>query len=161
MRKLIPLLLVFSVALYACGGVPVSTLEPSPLGTPVSTSSSACDATADWTVQFSRSGGIAGFDQSLILQSNGNLTIQSKSPPADVQKSLSTNQLNEITNMLARACPFKMVPNQAGCADCFIYHLDVQMGGQSYVMLATDVTLTEEVRPLIDALGQLLQESGN
>jgi hypothetical protein len=160
MRTIIPLL-VLSLVLSACGGAPVGTLEPLPLGTPALTSASGCNTPANWTIQFNRSGGIAGFKQSLTLRSDGSLTIQSESPPANVQKSISTNQVSNITNLLAQACPFEMAPNEAGCADCFIYNLNIQMDGQTYVMLGTDVTLTEEARPLIDALSQLFQDAGS
>lgn len=154
------LLLLISVTLSACGGAPVNTVEPLPLGTPLSETAQACSMPAAWTIQYGRSGGIAGFNQSLTMHSDGSLTIQSENPPADTQKSISQDQVNAITNLLVQACPFNMVPNDAGCADCFIYKLNVQMDGQSYVMLATDVTLTEEVRPLIDMLSQLLQDTG-
>ncbi|MBN1450607.1 MAG: hypothetical protein JW963_06290 [Anaerolineales bacterium] len=159
MTKLISLLLVFGIALSACAGTSVSTTEPEPLGTPGS-SATACNTPADWTIQYSRSGGFAGFKQSLTLHSDGSLTIQSENPPANVQKSISKEQVSEMANLLAQACPFKMQPNDAGCADCFIYNLSVQMNGQTYVMLATDVTLTDKLHPLIDVLSQLLQDTG-
>jgi hypothetical protein len=153
------LFLVFSIVLSACGGEPVSTVEPAPLGTPTGLSASACSIPASWTVQFKRTGGIAGFNQSMTLQSDGSLKIQSENPPANVQKSISKSQIDNITNLLAQGCPFKMEPNDAGCADCFIYNLSVQMNGQTYTMLATDVTLTDQLRPLIDELSNLMQET--
>jgi len=160
MTKVIPLLLIFGIALSACAGASVSTVEPGPLGTPTNSSAVACSTPANWTIQFNRSGGFAGFKQSLTVHSDGSLTIQSENPPANVQKSISKEQVSEITNLLAQACPFKMQPNDVGCADCFIYNLNIQMNGQSYGMLATDVTLTDEVYPLIDMLSQLLQDTG-
>jgi hypothetical protein len=113
----------------------------------------------NWTIQFNRSGGIAGFNQTLTLQSNGSLQIESEKPPANVQKTISKEQVSEITNLLVQACPFEMQPNDLGCADCFIYKLSVQMDAQAYRMLATDVTLTDEVYPLINMLNQLLQDT--
>jgi hypothetical protein len=160
MTKVIPILLIFSIAMSACAGNSVGTMEPEPLGTPMGSSDTDCSAPANWTIQYNRSGGFAGFKQSLTLQSDGSLAIQSENPPANIQKSISKDQVNEITNLLAQACPFKMQPNDAGCADCFIYNLRVQMNGQTYGMLATDVTLTDEVYPLIDALSQLLHDTG-
>jgi len=135
-------------------------MEPEPLGTPTNSSATACSVPANWTIQFTRSGGFAGFNQSLTLQSDGSLKIQSENPAANVQKTVSNDQVSEMANLLAQACPFKMQPNDAGCADCFIYNLSVQMNGQTYVMLATDVTLTDKLHPLIDVLSQLLQDTG-
>ena len=134
-------------------------MEPEPLGTPTGSSTSACSTPANWTIQFNRSGGIAGFNQSLSLQSDGSLKIESEKPPANVQKSISKEQISEITNLLVQACPFEMQPNDLGCADCFIYKLSVQMNGRTYDMLATDVTLTDEAYPLINLLSQVVQDT--
>jgi hypothetical protein len=153
------LFLIFCIILSACAGEPVSTIEPAPLGTPPDSSSSACSVPASWTIQFKRTGGIAGFNQSLTLQSDGNLKIQSENPPANVEKSISKEQIDNITNLLAQGCPFKMEPNDTGCADCFIYNLNIQMNSQTYTMLASDVTLTNQLHPLIDELNNLLQET--
>ena len=95
----------------------------------------------------------------MTLQSDGSLKIESEKPPANEQKSISKEQVSQMTNLLAQACPFEMKPNDLGCADCFIYKLSVQMNGQTYNMLATDVTLTDQVYPLINTLNQLLQDT--
>ena len=159
MTKVISLFLIFSFALSACASTYGGTTEPEPLGTPANSSNSACNTPTKWTIQFNRTGGIAGFNQSLTVQSDGSLKIDSEKPPANEQKSISEKQVEEITTLLAQACPFNMQPNDVGCADCFIYNLSVQMNGQTYGMLATDVTLTDEVHPLIDTLNQLLQDT--
>ena len=159
MTKVIPLLLLFCTALTACAGAPAGTRVPESLGTPTGQLHTACSVPVQWTIHFERSGGFAGFDESLNLDSSGNLTVQSERPPVDVKKTISNDQVNAIAGLLAEACPFEMKPNDAGCADCFLYKLDVQMDGQTYVMLATDVTLTEDLHPLIDVLNGLLQDA--
>ncbi len=158
--KIIAPILFVGIILTACGGAPANTVEPSPLGTPISGLDSACDVPAQWSIQFSRSGGFAGVDKSLALDSGGNLTVQSERPAVNVRKTISGDQVNTISGLLAGACPFEMKPNEMGCSDCFLYTLNVQMDGQTYRMLATDVTLTEDVHPLITALSQILQDAG-
>jgi hypothetical protein len=159
MKKIIPLLLTLFL-LSACGGNPADTQEPAPLSTPSGQSESNCSVPTNWTIEYNRSGGFAGFNETMTLQSNGSLKINSENPPANSQRSISPDQINAIANLLAQACPFEMEANDAGCADCFLYKLNIQMDGQSYVMLATDVTLSDDVHPLIDALSQLLQDTG-
>lgn len=159
MTKIISLLLIFSFALSACAGASGSTTGTEPLGTPTGSSTTACSLPTDWTIQFSRSGGFAGVNQALTLQSDGSLKVESENPPVNAQKNISKEQVSTITNLLLQACPFEMQPNDLGCADCFIYKLSVQMDGQTYGMLATDVTLTDEVYPLINLLSQLLQDT--
>ena len=158
MIKIIPILLI-SITLSACAGSSVSTPVPEPLGTPTSPPDTTCSTPANWKIRYNRSGGIAGFNETLTLDSGGNLTVQSERPPVDVQKKISKNQVGVIGGLLAQACPFEMKPNDAGCADCFLYNLNVQMDGQTYVMLATDVTLTEDLHPLIGTLSQLLRDT--
>ncbi len=158
MTKIIPVLLI-SIILSACAGAPVGTQAPEPLSTPAGSLQSSCSIPTEWIIQFNRSGGFAGFNESLTLDSGGRLTVQSERPAADIRKTLSKNQVAAVTGLLAEACPFEMKPNDAGCADCFLYKLDIQMDGQTYVMLATDVTLTDELQPLISELSGLLQDT--
>ena len=159
MAKMI-LILLIGILLSACAGEPLNTQSPVPLGTPKGQEQTGCSVPAQWVVQFNRSGGFAGVDESLTLDSAGKLTIQSERPARNEQKTISNDRVNAIGGMLAQACPFKMKPNDTGCADCYLYKLDIQMDGETYVMLATDVTLTEELHPLIAELNGLLQDSG-
>ena len=159
MKKIILIVFFVGVILSACGGAPVST-APSPLGTPTSQLDTPCSVPAHWAIQFNRSGGFAGVSESLTLDSGGNLRVQSERPAVNVRKTISGDQVNAIGELLVWACPFEMKPNDAGCADCFLYKLVVQMDGKTYVMLATDVTLTEDLHPLISTLNQILQDAG-
>ena len=158
MKKII-ILLLFMITLSACAGAAGNTQVPEQLGTPTSNRQSGCSIPSQWVIQFSRSGGFAGFEESLTLDSGGRLAVQSERPAADVRKTLSKDQVAAVSGLLAEACPFEMKPNDAGCADCYLYKLDIQMDGQTYVMLATDVTLTDELQPLISELSGLLQDT--
>jgi len=111
-----------------------------------------------WNIQFNRSGGFAGLDESLTLDSGGSLEVQSERPPMDLERTVSQDQVDEITDLLVKACPFVNESTKGTeCADCFVYDLNIQMDGQTYSVKATDVTLTEDLRPLVDALSQLVQ----
>jgi len=156
MKKIIPIILI-SMILSACAGA--STTEPNPLGTPTGGPASACSIPSEWTVQLNRSGGIAGVNETMTLDSGGRLTVQSERTSRNIQKTISKDQVNTIAGLLSQACPFEMKPNDAGCADCFLYKFDIQMNGQSYVLLATDVTLTDDLQPLVGTLTQILQDA--
>jgi len=112
---------------------------------------------SDWTIQYKRTGGIGGFDQSLTLESDGSLTVQSEHPPVDEQMTIPEDHVKTITDLLVQACPFKAGPTEGVCADCFTYELNIQMDGQTYAVQALDTTLTEELRPLISILDEFLQ----
>ena len=158
MSKIIPILLI-SIVLSACTRLPASIPSAEPLGTPTNSSNATCNTPSNWTIQYNRSGGFAGFNQSLTLYSDGNLIIQSERPPVDEQRTISEDQVKTITELLVNACPFEVDSGKAVCADCFIYTLTIQMGGQTYVIEASDVTLPDEFQPLISALSQLLQDT--
>ena len=160
MKIISPIFLFIGIVLSACAGSPVSTSVPDSLGTPTGQSDTACSVPTQWNIQFNRSGGFAGLNVSLTFDSGGKLMVQSERPPVDVQKTISNDQVSGITDLLTQACPFEMKPNDMGCADCFLYTLNVQMDGQAYVMLATDFTLTDDLHPLISTLSQILQDAG-
>ena len=156
MSKIIFLLLI-SLILSACAGTPVSTPTPKPLGTPTSPPAAACSPPEKWNIQFNRSGGFAGLDESLTLDSGGSLDVQRKRPPVNEKSSISKEQVAAIAVLLAQACPFEIEMGKDNCADCFVYDLNIQMDGQTYSVQASDVTLTEDLHPLVDALSQLTQ----
>jgi hypothetical protein len=137
--------------------MPASDATPAPVGTPASPPSAACETPSTWRIDYHRSGGIAGFDQRLTLESDGSLTVRSEHPPVEEQMTIPQDHLEEIPDLLARACPFEVGPAQGVCADCFNYELDIQMDGQTYAVEAIDTTLTEELRPLVNILDEFLQ----
>jgi len=163
MSKIISLFLI-GLMLSACGAAPAETLTPEPtpesLGTPTNVSSDTCSAPSDWTVEFHRTGGIAGLSETLTLNSEGSLTVQSKRPPIDVKKSISDQQVKAVADLLSQACPFEMGTTKDNCADCFTYELDIQMDDRSYSVQASDVTLTDELHPLIEKFSQIIQDTG-
>ena len=158
MSKIISIFLTL-IVLSACAGMPASTPLPEPVGTPTSQSSAVCSAPENWTVQFNRSGGFAGFNQSMTLDNGGNLTVQSERPAVDMQKTLSDDQVKAITELLVDACPFDSGTDKGNCADCFLYDLDIQMDEHTYSVQASDITLSDGMQPLISALSQLLQDT--
>ncbi|MGD8406735.1 MAG: hypothetical protein PVJ21_23965 [Anaerolineales bacterium] len=136
----------------------MSTPTSEPVGTPTSSSKTACSPPAKWSIQFDRSGGFAGLDESLTLDSGGSLEVQSERPPTKVEMSVSQAQVDAITDLLVQACPFVNDSTKGdGCADCFVYDLNIQIDGHIYSVQATDVTMSEDLHPLIDALSQLAQ----
>lgn len=161
MTKFFSIFLV-SITLAACAvsPPPTNTPTPEPLATPTSSSSVACSSPSTWTIQYNRSGGFAGFDETLTLDSSGNLIIQSERPPINEHKTISADQVQAITKLLVQACPFEAGPTNGVCADCFFYDLNVRMDGRMYTVQASDVTLTKKLQPLIGALSQFLQDSG-
>jgi len=154
MSKII--LLPFVLLFCACAALPGRTPTPEP----TKPASSTCKPPSEWTIEYHRTGGIGGFDQSLTLQSDGSLSIQSKKPALDKQFTIPEDHLAPIKNLLVQACPFGTGRAEGVCADCYTYEMKIKMDGQTYDAQATDTTLTEDLRPLINTLDQFLQLTG-
>ena len=136
--------------------MPENAPAAEPLGTPTRPSSADCSSPSDWTVEYQRTGGIGGFSQSLILHSDGSITIQSDHPPVDKQLQIPADHLEPVKNLLVEACPFQVDQANGNCADCFNYALDIKMDDQSYSVQAQDTTLTEDLQSLVNALDEFI-----
>jgi hypothetical protein len=159
MSKIISLLLI-SILLSACGAAPESTPAPEQLGTPTQLADASCSPPSSWTIEYHRTGGIAGFDQMLTLHSDGSLIVQSEQPAVDKQIMIPEDHVEPIRNLLVQACPFETGRADGVCADCYNYELNVEMDGRTYTVQATDTTLTEDLHPLISTLDEFLQLAG-
>lgn len=152
--------LLLCMVLSACARAPVSTPTSEPVGTPTQLPIADCSSPSNWTIQYHRTGGIAGFDQMLTLQSDGSLMVQSKKPALEKQITVPENHLESVQALLVQACPFEAARSTGVCADCYNYELNIQMDGQEYILEASDTTLTQDQRPLIEVLDQFLQLTG-
>ena len=150
------MILLVSIVLSACGAMPDNTPTAEPLETPANPSSADCSPPSNWTIEYQRSGGIGGFSQSITLQSDGSMTIQSDHPPVDKQLQVPADHVEPIQNLLVEACPFPLGRAEGTCADCFNYELEIQMDEQFYSIQAQDTTLTEDLQPLINALDEFI-----
>ena len=114
--------------------------------------------TEDWSLEFHRSGGFAGFDESLTLNSDGELSVDSNNPQAEFHRTLPKDDLNHIVDQLEAACPFEAVSIQDDCADCFSYTLTIHTNSQIIRYQATDVNLTEDLSILTSTLQSYFNE---
>src|SRR5271157_460802 len=143
LRQLFFLAIPLSLVAASCSGTPVTgtatralipSVTPGAISTPtpvtsssplpgtIPTLSSQCTA-ATWSLNFTRSGGLAGKTASLHLPSAGlasaaqpdqNLVIATAIPPED---------LTRVGKLLESACPFTTSLKPKICPDCFSYAL--------------------------------------
>jgi len=151
--------------LSACGGIvvtepiPTETSEPIPASTPQqSTQASTCMA-GEWSLEFHRSGGFAGFDESLTLNSDGKLVVDSNSPQVSFERTIPADEIQRIADQLEAACPFEADSKAGNCADCFGYTLTVKTGKETYRLSGNDTTLTDEQSALVSSLQQYFTPS--
>jgi hypothetical protein len=153
-----------SLLAAACtGGVTPTPINPSPIPTatvsiPAPTETRMGCSTTRWSVDFTRSGGIAGRTQSLHVDSDGTVSASEPARDLSAQSSLSPQEVADLGRLLQAACPFQSATKSVTCPDCFNYTLEIQLGGRSYPVRASDVDRAG-LGDLIQALNQLLGKS--
>lgn len=153
--------LLFCIVLTACSARPAITPTPVPIATATRSASFDCSPPSSWTIEYHRTGGIAGFDQMLTLESTGELAIKSEKPPGEMETKLPPDELKQIAGLLADVCPFEVTSSQGVCADCFQYQFEIQMDSRFFSVQATDVTLSPEMQKLTDVFNRYLQLSSS
>ncbi len=123
-----------ALLLAACGArgrLPVGEMLPTQA---VSTDSA-------WTLHFSYSGGIAGFDRTLEVGSNGQGTATDARTGKTVKIQLTSAQLAQLHELAGKAI-FREDTRPGVCADCFVYTIEIESGnGTPFSAQVDDVSL--------------------
>ena len=113
----------------------------------------------EWTVKMTQSGGIMGLMRSIQVGSDGNYLLTDERAHNSVTGRLTAQQLAELKGLIAN---FKFTPPEirGGCADCFIYDIEIESGGQKMIVQTDDVSLPDSgMQPLVDFLRNILEAS--
>lgn len=118
------------------------------------------ESVAEWSIEYQRSGGIAGQMYGLSLSSAGDLAVSDLRSNTTVQASASQEDLGKIESHLEQVCSFSPGKRSNRCRDCFTYTLMVDIGGKICRAEVTDVDLdTSGLRPIVDNLDSLLHRT--
>lgn len=93
-----------------------------------------------WSAQLALSGGIAGLLRNIVVQSDGSYVVTDERANRVVEGALTDSELASLEEMIASA-QFTAPEIQAVCADCFVYNLEIESGGQKMIVSADDVSL--------------------
>jgi hypothetical protein len=140
-RTLLAFLLI--VLLAACGPAKLESTQE-PLATP----------SMGWTsIKMVHSGGIMGLLRTIEISRNGTLVVTDDRARKSVNGQLTTTDLSElidIVSSLSFAPPSK--PGM-GCADCFIYTLEISTPAGTSTLEANDISLLDSgLDPLVTFL---------
>ena len=151
MFRTLPVLLLITIMLSAC-----SPSTPTPLATP-----SLPTFGETWTIKMNHSGGIMGLSRSIEISSDGKFTVADERSGKTIEGQLSTDKLSQLQELIKTLKPVKVTGiEQTGCADCFIYELEIQGGGKSFSTQVNDITLNDSgLSPLVDFLRNILETS--
>jgi hypothetical protein len=136
-----------AIGLWSCA--PSGSFPP-PIPSPV----------AEWTISLAQSGGFAGVNLLVRVDSDGTITAHNGRSGGEVTLPLSKSDLQEVERLLV-GLELKS-PNGArsACADCFLYDLEISLNGRTTRWQGDDTTLHESgVEDLIWLLGRLRDQA--
>jgi hypothetical protein len=111
----------------------------------------------EWTIHMTHSGGIMGLSRLIEISSDGKFTVMDERAEKKITGELSVDELSKINEQVMS---FKYIrankPDGGGCADCFIYDLEIQRNGEEYAVQLNDISLPNSgLAPLVSYLRNL------
>lgn len=138
-------------------------VPPKPLPTstgPASATALPCSVEAPWSVELVISGGFAGIEQKLEVESSGAHEAEDLQSGAKVEGTLSAETTAQVEQGLSGICQAQAPGRPPACADCFQYSIEVSVGGVTYQAVYNDLSLPESsVAPLVETLTVILNEA--
>jgi len=150
------------IILLITGCSPFSTSEQLKTPTLELTKSNLPSPNGEWTsINMTHSGGIMGLSRSIAISSDGTYTVTDERANKTIAKKLSANELTELNKLIASSKSITTNgPRQSGCADCFIYNLEIQGDGKNFSAQVDDVTMPKSgMEPLIIYLRGLVDSA--
>lgn len=142
-----------AVVLASCGRVqrPASDSGPESPDLP---------ASGQWTLRFTQSGGIMGMMRTMEIHSDGQATITDEKTSKTVTVQIPQTDLRAL-QQAASATKFTAPDQPSGCADCFVYQVEVLSGSEkTFAAQADDVSLESSgLSALVENLRNLMERS--
>jgi hypothetical protein len=158
-RLMIATLLV--ILLTACQPItPQPTETPQPLATaslkPVKKTPPVLQPNA-WSIRMTLSGGIMGLHRTLDITSDGQVTVVDERSAKTATVQLAADELSKLQTLVADSS-FAASSLPTGCADCFIYNVEISSGkGKPFTVQVDDTNIdTSGMGPLVRYLSELM-----
>jgi hypothetical protein len=146
------------ISLFIAGCIPFA--RPVPLKTPIPEPHPTDQPSFDgnWTIKMKHSGGIMGLSRSIEISSSGKFTVVDERANKTVTGILAENELSKINEQVSSLeyIPTSK-PDGMGCADCFIYDLEIQENGKKFAVQLNDISLpNSELESLVPYLRDMI-----
>ncbi len=119
-------------------------------------------AISQWTtITLNHSGGFIGLSRSIEISHDGKFVVSDDRAKQSIRGELSAQELSALNNLIASVASIPVAtPKQSGCADCFVYALQIQGSGKNPGVQFDDVTLPESgFESLVIFLRDLIDKS--
>lgn len=133
MKKLTLILLITLFFITSCNTTISKTPIPEPLPSPSDT----------WSVKMTQSGGIAGVLLTVEVSSDGQLKAEDQRSHRSISRILSTQTTDELKKLIFNIPVSGSRSPKSGCADCFIYDLEIHSEGRNLEIQADDVSIKD------------------
>jgi hypothetical protein len=151
MRLLISTTVLITLFLSSCGII----------STPAPAKNQSPTLEGNWTIKMTHSGGIMGLSRSIEITSDGTYTVADQRTGQTKKGKLSEDEFTQLTQLVAST---QYSPNNqpSGCADCFIYDIEISGIGKTFTANADDVTLADSgLGPLVMELRSIMDRELN
>jgi len=148
-------MLIISLFIAGCG----QSATPAPLNTPATEAPTPTLSAPDikWTITMNHSGGIMGLMRSIEVSSDGKYTVVDERANKTITGELSADDLSKINELVSAEYTPASKPNGMGCADCFLYDLEIQANGKRVAIKLNDISLPKSgFEPLVSFLRGLM-----
>ena len=148
--KLLQVVLLVSLVISACSAIAPSASSPTPLPSP----------SKNWRIKLTQSGGFVGVLLSVEVTSTGQLTAEDQRTGHTVTRTLSPQTTAELRQLIGGIAPSGGDKPASGCADCFIYDLELHRDSGD-MQIHTDDTSIDDfgAADLIRRLSQLRDDA--
>jgi len=155
--------LVFTALLAGCGSLlpEAAPTAPSTEPAPQSASPGPLELGQPWTIKMQHSGGIMGLSRVIEISSDGRYSITDERTNQSMAGQLTAAEMSQLRRLITSARLAQVVqPGQPPCADCFVYHLEIDSTGGPFEIELNDITLPESgLEPMIMYLRELMERS--
>ncbi len=141
--------LISMLLLSACGLLKPAAPSPEPLPSPAD----------NWSIQLNQSGGIAGVQLTVDVASDGRLYAADQHSGRSKNQTLTPATIAQLRQLASSIQTPSNPSASSGCADCFIYDLEIHSGSGIITVHADDVTLNDSGAASLIGLLQKLRDN--
>jgi len=132
--------------------------QPAPSGD--EPQSPVLSSSGPWTLRFTQSGGIMGMMRTIEIQSDGQATLTDERSNKSATVQLTQGDLSALQQAASNTI-YRAPKGPSGCADCFVYQIEVQSGSEkTFEAQVDDVNLESSgLSALVENLRNLMERS--
>jgi hypothetical protein len=135
-------------------------ISPAPSEGRLTPPAADCDLSGEWQVELNQSGGLAGVQSRLIIDSNGSYVAEDLRQRRRVDGAVTSEALQQVLDLLPAICEPRQMGRLPVCADCFTYALRLRVSEAEYAATLNDLSPADSpLGSLARLLSRLLAEA--